>query len=101
MDAKTRKVLEEALDLVPRISDYDCMAAEMADWCRQAKSLLASPDDAVGELRMDAERFRFMADAVMKATGVDIRIGVDEKMRAAEQSLAATLAASNVKKGRP
>ena len=33
--------LEEALDLVPRISDDDPIAPALADWCRAVRALLA------------------------------------------------------------
>lgn len=34
-------LLTEALDLVPRISDDDPMAAELFEWCRKARAAIA------------------------------------------------------------
>jgi hypothetical protein len=39
--SKQNALLIEALDLVPRISDDEPMAPALAEWCRNARLLLA------------------------------------------------------------
>ena len=43
---RTKTLLTEALDLVPRISGDDPMAPALAEWCRKVRTSVQESDDA-------------------------------------------------------